>query len=391
MKNKKLICILTAITMLVCAVFSIGFTAFAGDVSFEYEPESATLTVKGTGEISDYDETTLTNRPWNVYKDETEHIVLEEGITAVGSYAFAQFKYVQSVEIPSSVTFLGKASFVGINDLKELTVPDSVVTVGDYAFGYNENMEIPQDFVTNCSVKSAAQAYCFKNQIPFESPMEGLQATAHITVSDELELWSFVPKTDGKITFYSTGTKNTVGFLFDAQNYVYTTNYGALKKTALKYDDDWSGGDFNFKFSCDVTAGKRYYLGARFRLASSYDGSSSYEDGKFNVVANFVCSEHKYQITETTDPTCTDVGYETYTCIGCGDSYKDTVMPLGHSYEAVSIDGDTVNLQCVRCDGTSSIGFADNYHADVTDNNKVLDVNGDGVINAKDYAILYKK
>lgn len=75
--------------MLVCAVFSIGFTAFAGDVSFEYEPESATLTVKGTGEISDYDETTLTNRPWNVYKDETEHIVLEDGITAVGSYAFA--------------------------------------------------------------------------------------------------------------------------------------------------------------------------------------------------------------------------------------------------------------------------------------------------------------
>ncbi len=377
--------------MAVCAVFSIGFTAFAGDISFEYEPESAVLTVKGTGDISDYDESTLKSRLWNLYKDETEHIVLSDGITSVGDYAFAQFKYVQSVEIPSSVTSLGKASFAGINDLKELTVPDSVVTVGDYAFGYNENMEIPQDFVTHCSVKSAAQAYCFKNQVPFDTPMEGMQATAHITVSDELELWSFVPKTDGKITFYSTGTKNTVGFLFDAQNYTYTTNYGALKKTALKYDDNWSGGDCNFKFSYDLTAGKRYYLGARFRLANSYDGSSAYEDGKFGVVATFVCNEHKYQITATTEPTCTEFGYETYTCIGCNDSYKESVMPLGHSYEAVSIDGDSVNLQCVRGDDTETISFAENYHTDVTDENKALDVNGDGVINAKDYAMLYKK
>lgn len=66
-------------------------------------------------------------------------------------------------------------------------------------------------------------------------------------------------------------------------------------------------------------------------------------------------------------------------------------MPLGHSYKAVSIDGDTVTLQCVRGDDTSAIGFADNYHSHVTDENKALDVNGDGVINAKDYAILYKR
>lgn len=390
MKKQRLICIVMAAVLLASAVLSISFTALAGDISFEYEPESATLTVKGTGEIVDYTEDTLKSRPWNIYKDETKHIVLGSGITAVGDYAFAQFKYVQSVEIPESVVSFGTAAFVGADSLLELTVPDSVTTVGDYAFGYNGDMEIPQGFVAHCSTKSAAQAYCFKNQIPFDSPMQDNSTTAHITYGGEQQLWSFVPLTNGTITFSSSGTKDTFALLYDAENYMYSTSLRDLKKTALTYNDD-NGNDVNFKLTYKVTAGKRYYLAARFSTNSPYDGSSGYENGKFDVALNFACDEHRYELSATTEPTCTEFGYNTYTCIACGESYKESVMPLGHSYEAVSLDGDTVNLQCVREDDTSSIGFADNYHSDITDENKALDVNGDGVINAKDYAILYKK
>lgn len=390
MKNKRLICLITAVALIISGVLSISLTAVAGTVSFNYEPESATLTVKGSGDILDYKENDLKSRPWNVYRDETKHIVISDGITSVGSYSFAQFKYTQTVELPSSVKSIGEASFAGCNKLLELTVPDSVETVGDYAFGFNDRMETPQGFVAHCSTKSAAQAYCFRNNIMFDSPMDSMSTTAHITKSDELQLWSFVPLTDGKLTFYSTGKKNTVGFLFDAENYVYSDNYGDLRRTALIYDDDWNGGGLNFKFSYNLKAGKRYYLGARFRLARDYDGSTLTENGKFDVVAEFVCSQHKYELSSTVEPTCEEYGYNVYTCIACGDSYKESISPLGHDFVPSNVDGSDVVLDCSRCGKTSREPFANVYHAELTDENRKFDVNSDGVINAKDYAILRK-
>lgn len=390
MKNKRLICLITAVALIISGVLSISLTAVAGTVSFNYEPESATLTVKGSGDILDYKENDLKSRPWNVYRDETKHIVISDGITYVGSYSFAQFKYTQTVELPSSVKSIGEASFAGCNKLLELTVPDSVETVGDYAFGFNDQMETPQGFVAHCSTKSAAQAYCFRNNIMFDSPMDSMSTTAHITKSDELQLWSFVPLTDGKLTFYSTGKKNTVGFLFDAENYVYSDNYGDLRRTALVYDDDWNGGGLNFKFSYNLKAGKRYYLGARFRLARDYDGSTLTENGKFNVVAEFVCSQHKYELSSTVEPTCEEYGYNVYTCIACGDSYKESISPLGHNFVPSNVDGSDVVLDCSRCGKTSREPFVNVYHEELTDENRKFDVNSDGVINAKDYAILRK-
>lgn len=390
MKNKRLICLITAVALIISGVLSISLTAVAGTVSFNYEPESATLTVKGSGDILDYKENDLKSRPWNVYRDETKHIVISDGITSVGSYSFAQFKYTQTVELPSSVKSIGEASFAGCNKLLELTVPDSVETVGDYAFGFNDRMETPQGFVAHCSTKSAAQAYCFRNNIMFDSPMDSMSTTAHITKSDELQLWSFVPLTDGKLTFYSTGKKNTVGFLFDAENYVYSDNYGDLRRTALIYDDDWNGGGLNFKFSYNLKAGKRYYLGARFRLARDYDGSTLTENGKFDVVAEFVCSQHKYELSSTVEPTCEEYGYNVYTCIACGDSYKESISPLGHDFVPSNVDGSDVVLDCSRCGKTSREPFVNVYHEELTDENRKFDVNSDGVINAKDYAILRK-
>lgn len=390
MKNKRLICLIIAVALIISGVLSISLTAVAGTVSFNYEPESATLTVKGSGDILDYKESDLKSRPWNVYRDETKHIVISDGITSVGSYSFAQFKYTQTVELPSSVKSIGEASFAGCNKLLELTVPDSVETVGDYAFGFNDRMETPQGFVAHCSTKSAAQAYCFRNNIMFDSPMDSMSTTAHITKSDELQLWSFVPLTDGKLTFYSTGKKNTVGFLFDAENYVYSDNYGDLRRTALIYDDDWNGGGLNFKFSYNLKAGKRYYLGARFRLARDYDGSTLTENGKFDVVAEFVCSQHKYELSSTVEPTCEEYGYNVYTCIACGDSYKESISPLGHNFVPSNVDGSDVVLDCSRCGKTSREPFVNVYHEELTDENRKFDVNSDGVINAKDYAILRK-
>ncbi len=47
-----------------------------------------------------------------------------------------------------------------------------------------------------------------------------------------------------------------------------------------------------------------------------------------------VC-EHSYEVTVTA-PTCTEAGYTTYTCVFCGDTYRDApTEPTGHNYETV--------------------------------------------------------
>ena len=47
---------------------------------------------------------------------------------------------------------------------------------------------------------------------------------------------------------------------------------------------------------------------------------------------------HNYEAV-VTEPTCTEQGYTTHTCAGCGDAYQDTYTePKGHSYEPVTVE-----------------------------------------------------
>jgi len=62
-----------------------------------------------------------------------------------------------------------------------------------------------------------------------------------------------------------------------------------------------------------------------------------------------------YYSTSITKPTCNDEGYTTYTCVDCGDSYKDDYVPAkGHSYSEV-VTAPTCNDRgftthtCVDC------------------------------------------
>lgn len=63
-------------------------------------------------------------------------------------------------------------------------------------------------------------------------------------------------------------------------------------------------------------------------------------DLTYTAVYKIAQHKHSYSSTVITNPTCTDIGYTTYTC-ECGDSYTDSyVNALGHNY----VDGI-----CSRC------------------------------------------
>lgn len=67
-------------------------------------------------------------------------------------------------------------------------------------------------------------------------------------------------------------------------------------------------------------------------------------------------AEHTYEVTETTDATCTEDGSTTYTCSVCGDTYEETIPATGHddgewtvAKSAGAFSTGTKELRCTVC------------------------------------------
>lgn len=92
--------------------------------------KSGVLTISGDGAIPDYSESKLPG--WNAFNDDINTIAIDNGVTAIGDYAFYQSKAL-SVFIPEGVKSIGDYAFHGA-DLIAVTVPNTVNSVGNNAF-----------------------------------------------------------------------------------------------------------------------------------------------------------------------------------------------------------------------------------------------------------------
>ena len=101
---------------------------------------------------------------------------------------------------------------------------------------------------------------------------------------------------------------------------------------------------------------------------------------------------HNWYKTEN-EPTCTEEGFDSYLCTICLDSYEDNFTPAtGHDY-GISRNGNIFLMQCYNCDNEKEIDFSDYINLRNSDAGFDSDVdrNGDGIINAKDFALLIKE
>ena len=62
------------------------------------------------------------------------NVIIPEGVTSIGDYAFSSCRSLTSVEIPSSVTSIGGYAFWGCSSLTSIEIPSSVTSIGDNAF-----------------------------------------------------------------------------------------------------------------------------------------------------------------------------------------------------------------------------------------------------------------
>ena len=91
-----------------------------------------TLTISGTGRISNYSHDN--NAPWYSCRAYIKRVVIQQGVRAIGDYAFAYCVSLTSATIPEGVTSIGVETFSGCTELTSITIPEGVTSIGGSAF-----------------------------------------------------------------------------------------------------------------------------------------------------------------------------------------------------------------------------------------------------------------
>ena len=108
-----------------------------------------TLNISGTGAIKDYNST---DNPSPAYKNlNVKKVVIEDGVTSIGKYAFWYCSNLTSITIPDGVTSIGRAAFESCKSLTSITIPESVTNIEDYAFEWCSglsNVTIPNSITS---------------------------------------------------------------------------------------------------------------------------------------------------------------------------------------------------------------------------------------------------
>ncbi len=99
--------------------------------NLKWELDNGTLTISGTGEMNSY---ICSKTPWYNSVRNIEKIVIKQGVTDIGGYAFSYCSSLTSITIPSGVTDIGESAFYGCSSLTSITIPSSVTDIGGSAF-----------------------------------------------------------------------------------------------------------------------------------------------------------------------------------------------------------------------------------------------------------------
>lgn len=107
------------------------------------------LNISGTGEMWDFPY--KDNVPWDDYDELIISVVIEDGVSSVGRFAFCECQNLKSVVLPKSVNKVLHWAFVGCSSLEEIDLPDEVTELPVQAFSHCTNLKhvtLPQNLQT---------------------------------------------------------------------------------------------------------------------------------------------------------------------------------------------------------------------------------------------------
>ena len=95
---------------------------------------SGVLTVSGTGDMYDFSYHYEPLIPWADQLEQIQSVVIEEGITSVGNFAFSNASNLTSVTLPDSLTTIGESAFRNCGQLADVAWGTGLTTVKGFAF-----------------------------------------------------------------------------------------------------------------------------------------------------------------------------------------------------------------------------------------------------------------
>ncbi len=155
--------------------------------------DGSVLTISGNGEMGNYYYPT---GPWGT---SITSVIIEDGVTSIGSSAFRGCTSLINLTIPGSVTSIGSYAFSGCTSLVNITIPSSITSIGSYAFrGCNS--------LTNVYISDIA-AWC---NIDFDDDYDSnpLYYANKLYLNNELVKDIVIPEGVTSIPYYVFGCEN---------------------------------------------------------------------------------------------------------------------------------------------------------------------------------------
>lgn len=108
-------------------------------LTWTYYQSTKTLTISGTGDMSDYDESVVNGgyvAPWRrqINTQNIQNVMISDGVTSIGDFAFYLCDKINNITISDSVTSIGDNAFLWCDSLPEVKIPNSVTHIGERAF-----------------------------------------------------------------------------------------------------------------------------------------------------------------------------------------------------------------------------------------------------------------
>ena len=303
-----------------------------------------TLNISGTGAMKDYDY--FDNRSPVYGNSSVKKVVIEDGVTSIGKYAFCNCTSLISITIPDSVTSIEFAAFNNCSSLTSITIPDSVTSIGKYAFEWCNKLSSITLSNNITSIGSSA--------------FRGCTSLTSITIPDSVtSIGDSVFERCSNLQTISLSCKSSLkksNFGEQADLVSYTLH--TLKKTEAKTATCTENGNKEY-WTCEHC--KKYFLSDD----TNPETAKAVEQSETVIPAS-----HKLTKVEAKDATCSESGNKEYwTCEHCGKYFlsddtnpetakavelSETVISASHKLTKVEAKAATCtedgNIEYWQCD-----------------------------------------
>lgn len=103
------------------------------------------LTIDGTGKMFDYNSVPPYNISHWYHNTNITTLIVKEGVTSIGDYAFLGCYKISNISFPNSLTSIGYSAFDPCSGLTEITLPENLIYLGGYSLtsGNFSSISIP--------------------------------------------------------------------------------------------------------------------------------------------------------------------------------------------------------------------------------------------------------